>query len=322
MITASHVIKDYGNTRAVDDISFEVKEGENLVLLGTSGCGKTTTLKMINRLIAMSGGSITVNGKDITQQSEETLRRSIGYVLQHNSLFPHYTVEENIAVVPALLKWDKARIKARTYDLLEKVHLSANDYLSVYPHELSGGQQQRVNIARALAADPPILLMDEPFGALDTITRAAIGKEFSEIDEFMRKTIVLVTHDVKEAFLLGDTICILNEGRIVQQGKPADLLFHPANDFVKEFLSASYLQLALNTVKVKDIWNEFTEQNILDNHSAVSEITENSSLWDLMEKGIKEPGMDIIIVKNKEGIYRQISKEDVFRSVAKFNYTS
>ena len=228
MITARHLTKSFGPVKAVDNVSFEIKEGENLVLLGTSGCGKTTTLKMINRLIEPSAGRISVNGVDINDQSPEALRRGIGYVLQHNSLFPHYTVAENIAVVPQLLQWDKKRIKERTEALLIKLNLPPDKYLSVYPHQLSGGQQQRVNIARALAADPPVLLMDEPFGALDTITRTSISKEFSEIDEFMRKTIVMVTHDVQEAFLMGDRICLMREGRIVQIGKPLELLFnHP-----------------------------------------------------------------------------------------------
>ena len=176
MIAAENVSKYFGKLKAVDDISFEVKEGENLILLGTSGCGKTTTLKMINRLIEPTTGCIKVNGIDIARQSPETLRRRIGYVLQHNSLFPHYTVAENIAVVPNLLKWDKNRIRSRTEELLHKLNLSP-DKLSAYPHQLSGGQQQRVNIARALAADPPVLLMDEPFGALDTNTRTAISRE-------------------------------------------------------------------------------------------------------------------------------------------------
>jgi len=316
MIAVAQVSKHFGSVKAVDDISFEVKEGENLILLGTSGCGKTTTLKMINRLIESSSGSIKVNGVDITKQSPETLRRGIGYVLQHNSLFPHYTVAENIAVVPQLLRWDKNRIKSRMEELLEKLNLPA-DKQSVYPHELSGGQQQRVNIARALAADPPVLLMDEPFGALDTITRANISREFSEIQEFMRKTIVMVTHDVQEAFLLGDTICLMKDGKIEQCGKPLELLFHPANDFVKEFLSASYLRLALGAIKVKDIWdklNNFHEQEQTGDY-----LSANESLWNAMEFVIKNGKDQSVNVQNKEGQIKRVNKEELFKAFSEYS---
>jgi osmoprotectant transport system ATP-binding protein len=175
MIKVDQLSKSFGRVKAVDSISFDVDEGENFILLGTSGCGKTTTLKMINRLIEPTSGNIFINGQNISVQSPEVLRRSIGYVLQNNGLFPHYTVAENIAVVPQLLKWDKKRIENRTAALLEKLHLST-EYLNVYPKDLSGGQQQRVGLARALVADPPVLLMDEPFGALDNITRSNLWR--------------------------------------------------------------------------------------------------------------------------------------------------
>jgi len=240
--------------KAVDDISFEVKEHENLILLGTSGCGKTTTLKMINRLIEPSKGEIFIGGKNIFGQPPEILRRGIGYVLQNNGLFPHYTVAENIAVVPQLLKWDKKRIETRSLELLEKLHLSAS-YLSAYPNELSGGQQQRIGLARALVADPPVLLMDEPFGALDNVTRSKIHAEFKALDELKRKTIIMVTHDVQEAFELGDHICLMDKGKIVQDGTPTDLLLNPKNDFVKDFLKEQGLQLAFKTITVKSLWH-------------------------------------------------------------------
>jgi osmoprotectant transport system ATP-binding protein len=187
MIKVEHVSKTFGKIKAVEDISFDVREGENLVFLGTSGCGKTTTLRMINRLTEPSEGTIMVNGENILHQQPEQLRRSIGYVLQHNGLFPHYTVAENISIVPQLLRMDKEQTRKRTMELMEKLHLSPGKYLHVYPDQLSGGQQQRVGLARALAANPPVLLMDEPFGALDTITRNTIRKELSELDEFKRK---------------------------------------------------------------------------------------------------------------------------------------
>lgn len=254
MIAVEHLNKHFGDVVAVNNISFEVKEHENLILLGTSGCGKTTTLKMLNRLIEPTGGSIKINDKNILDQKPEELRRGIGYVLQNNGLFPHYTVAENIAIVPQLLKWDSKRVENRIAELIEKLHL-APEQLKLYPNELSGGQQQRVGLARALVADPPILLMDEPFGALDNITRSKIQAEFKELDELKKKTIIMVTHDVQEAFELGDRICLMDKGKIVQIGTPAELLFKPANDFVKEFLKDQRLQLEFKSVRIKDIWD-------------------------------------------------------------------
>jgi osmoprotectant transport system ATP-binding protein len=180
MIKVEHLVKTFGTTKAVNDISFEVNEGENMVLLGTSGCGKTTTLKMLNRLIEPDSGRYLSTAKIFWSNRPKLLRRGIGYVLQNNGLFPHYTVAENIAVVPNLLKWDKAKTQKRIDELLEKLHLS-KDYLNAYPNELSGGQQQRIGLARALVADPPVLLMDEPFGALDNVTRSKIHKEFKAL---------------------------------------------------------------------------------------------------------------------------------------------
>ncbi len=311
MITAEHLGKQYGKVTAVNDISFAIKEGENFVLLGTSGCGKTTTLKMLNRLIEPTTGKVSINGTDIMQQNPETLRRGIGYVLQHNSLFPHYTVAENIGVVPSLLGWDKQRIKTRTEELVSKLHLPGT-LLAKYPHELSGGQQQRVNIARALAADPPVLLMDEPFGALDTITRGNIVKEFSELDEFRRKTIVMVTHDVQEAFQLGDRICLMSEGSIVQAGAPAELLFHPVNDFVQEFFAGSYLRLALGAVKVRDVWNKLS-----DGYSdKVMQLKGEESLWSVLEYAVKNKSEQSIVIRDNEGKTKQISKQEVFTIIS------
>jgi osmoprotectant transport system ATP-binding protein len=254
MIEVRQLSKHYGATRAVDDISFEVAEHENLVLLGTSGCGKTTTLKMLNRLIEPTHGQIFIAGQDIARQKPEMLRRNIGYVLQNTGLFPHYTIAENIAVVPQLLKWEVNQTQSRMHELLEKLHLPT-DLLKLYPQQLSGGQQQRVGLARALMADAPVLLMDEPFGALDTITRTNIQAEFKALDELQRKTIVMVTHDVQEAFELGNRIAIMHQGRIVQLGTPAELLFKPANDFIKDFLQAQRLQLELKSVALLDLWD-------------------------------------------------------------------
>ncbi|MDB5132274.1 MAG: ATP-binding cassette protein [Mucilaginibacter sp.] len=280
MIKVEHLSKHFGKIKAVDDISFEVKEHENLILLGTSGCGKTTTLKMINRLIEPTHGKIFIDDKNIQEQPPEILRRGIGYVLQNNGLFPHYTVAENIAVVPQLLKWDKKRIERRVSELLEKLHLSP-DCLHVYPAELSGGQQQRVGLARALVADPAVLLMDEPFGALDNVTRSKIHAEFNALDELKRKTIIMVTHDVQEAFELGNHICLMDKGKIIQDGTPAELLFNPANDFVCDFLNEQRLQLEFKTIKLNDIWQWLP---LLQKENKAKSLSADTDLWSGLEQ--------------------------------------
>lgn len=298
MIKVEHLVKTFGTTKAVDDISFEVNTGETLALLGTSGCGKTTTLKVLNRLIEPDSGTISINGKNIQQQSPEALRRGIGYVLQNNGLFPHYTVAENIAIVPALLKWDKAKTDKRVNELLEKLHLST-DYFNAYPNQLSGGQQQRIGLARALAADPPLLLMDEPFGALDNVTRTKIHHEFKELDELKRKTIIIVTHDVQEAFELADRIALMDKGKIVQIGSPADLLFNPANDFVKDFLKEQHLQLELKTIKLIDVWEYLPESGKKTNDS---QIASTAGIWEALDsyKFYPRENINILNLKNKE----------------------
>jgi osmoprotectant transport system ATP-binding protein len=294
MIKVQHLSKHFGKVKAVDDISFEVKEHENLILLGTSGCGKTTTLKMINRLIEPSAGSILIDNKNIAEQQPETLRRGIGYVLQNHGLFPHYTVAENIAIVPQLLQWDKKRTEKRIAELIEKLHLT-NDQLRAFPGELSGGQQQRVGLARALVADPPVLLMDEPFGALDNVTRAKIHAEFKALDELKRKTIIMVTHDVQEAFELGDRICLMDKGKIVQNGPPAELLFHPKNDFVREFLQEQRLSLEFKSVKLSDLWQWLTPKP----PKGGVQLSADLSVWAGLEY-FKFKGDDVINFIHKE----------------------
>lgn len=280
MIEAKNITKKFKQQIAVDNISFNINEGENFVLLGTSGCGKTTTLKMINRLIEPSAGSIFINQKNVLEENTETLRRGIGYVLQNTGLFPHYTVAENIAVVPNLFKWNKEKIKSRVIELMDKLHLSSQ-YYNVLPNELSGGQQQRVGLARALAADASILLMDEPFGALDPITRTHVRNDFKNLEEFKKKTIVLVTHDVQEAFELADRICLMDKGKIVQAGAPTELLFKPANDFVQHFFNEQRLQLEYKTVTLKMLWN-FLNDEVDDKHN-VKEISADKNLWQALE---------------------------------------
>lgn len=254
MIKLENVSKAFRNGKpAVSAVSFEVNAGETLILLGTSGSGKTTTLRMINGLLLPDTGNIFVNGLSISDQRMESLRRSIGYVLQYHGLFPHYTVGQNISVVPELLKWDPAKVKARVTTLMEKLHLPVSEYFHAYPQQLSGGQQQRVGLARALAADPPVLLMDEPFGALDPVTRASVRKEFSALDEVRNKTIIMVTHDVQEAFEIGTRICLMDQGRVQQIGTPAELLFTPANDFVRSFFEEHRFVLELKALTIGDI---------------------------------------------------------------------
>ncbi|MBA2337675.1 MAG: ABC transporter ATP-binding protein [Acidimicrobiia bacterium] len=240
MIRLVGVSKVYasGDRPAVDGLSLDVAEGDIAVLVGPSGCGKTTTLKMINRLIEPSSGTIEVAGRDITSMSPSQLRRSIGYVIQQIGLFPHRTIAENIATVPRLLGWNAGRISRRVDELLEMVDLDLA-MRTRYPAELSGGQRQRVGVARALAADPQVMLMDEPFGAVDPIARGRLQDLFLELQQRLRKTIVFVTHDIAEAIRLGDRIAILNVGGILEQyDTPADTLRQPANDFVVDFLGS------------------------------------------------------------------------------------
>ena len=237
MITLNDVTKRYPDgTVAVGNLSLEMPSGEITVLLGSSGCGKTTTLRMINRLIEPTSGTIELDGKDVGQMPVHELRRGIGYVIQQAGLFPHRTVADNIATVPRLLGWDRKRQRARALELIELVGLEQN-MADRYPSQLSGGQQQRVGVARALAADPPVLLMDEPFGAVDPVRRGALQQEFKRLQRDLGKTVIFVTHDVDEAVLLGDRIAIMEQGgKVAQYGPPEALLAQPASEFVASFI--------------------------------------------------------------------------------------
>lgn len=278
MIEASGITKIYNGNIAVDHISFAAGQGENIALLGTSGCGKTTTLRMLNRLVEPDEGEIKINGKDIRSIPVADLRRNIGYVLQFNGLFPHYTVEQNIGIVPGLLKWDKKKTKTRTLELLEQLHLPEK-YLALYPAGLSGGEQQRVGVARALAADPEVLLMDEPFGALDAVTRGNITRDFLQLKALQNKTIVLVTHDIQEAFTLGDKVILMHQGKIMQTGTPTELLFNPANDFVQHFFEDDRLKLELIALKLKDIFPLLTD---VANEGAIF-LDDDKNLWETVQ---------------------------------------
>lgn len=269
MIKVENLVKYFNNEAAVNQVSFEIAEAENLVLLGTSGCGKTTTLRMINRLLEPDSGRVWIQGTDSSLQDPSKLRRGIGYVLQHHGLFPHFTVAENIAVVPKLLNWKEDAIRKRTFELLEKLRLPAQ-IAGLYPQNLSGGQQQRVGLARSLMVNPPVLLMDEPFGALDALTRRDIRVEFRQLEELKNKTILMVTHDVQEAFELGDRICLMDKGEIQQIGTAMDLLFNPANAFVRSFFSDQRTQLEFKTVMLTDL---FTSRGV----------PSKVSVWDVLE---------------------------------------
>ena len=236
---------DGGRSYAVKELSLDVAEGKTLVLLGSSGCGKTTTLKMINRLIEPTSGTIEVDGQDVTSQDPVLLRRKIGYVFQEIGLFPHMTIEQNVAIVPKLLGWDKNRRRVRAHELLELMGLDPGIFADRYQDELSGGQQQRVGVARALAADPDYLLMDEPFGALDALTRDTLQQELLSLKGRLRKTIIFVTHDILEAITLGDEIAILHNGNLEQIGTKEEVLSSPKTEFVAELFSKPAKQLAV-----------------------------------------------------------------------------
>ena len=253
VLRVTHLSKRYGAQVILDDLSFEVAQGETLVLLGPSGCGKTTLLKTLNRLVEPDAGTIEINGRDARQLPPAQLRRGLGYVIQQVGLLPHLTVAQNVGVVPGLLGRPAAETQARTAALLDRLHLPAARFGPLLPAQLSGGQQQRVGLARALAADPPIILLDEPFGALDPITRAAVRRDFRELDELRRKTMVLVTHDVGEAFELADRILLLHQGRIQQLGTPRELLRQPANDFVRQFFRAEQLGLEMRVTTLAEL---------------------------------------------------------------------
>jgi len=254
VIELNRVTKIYPGTAqpAVNSISLTVPQGEICVFIGPSGCGKTTLMRLINRLIPLTSGSISVDGKDIMTLNPIELRRQIGYVIQQVGLFPHMTVRDNIATVPKLLGWTKAKIDERVDELLGLVNLDPKEFRDRYPRQLSGGQAQRIGVARAMAADPTTMLMDEPFGAIDPINREVLQDEFLRIQAKLKKTIIFVTHDINEAIKMGQRVVLLQDGQLVQAGLPDELLNRPANEFVKSFVGADRVLKRLNLLKVKD----------------------------------------------------------------------
>ncbi|CAG7649766.1 Glycine betaine/carnitine/choline transport ATP-binding protein OpuCA [Paenibacillus solanacearum] len=260
MIQMTGVNKVYDDGfKALSDVNLELKKGEITVLIGPSGCGKSTTMKLINRLIEPTDGTIRIEGRSTQEWNPVDLRRKIGYVIQNIGLFPHMTIAKNVAVVPSLLKWEKSRIEARIDELLNLVGMSPDVFRNRYPSELSGGQQQRIGVIRAMAADPDIILMDEPFSALDPISREQLQDELIRLQQELKKTIVFVTHDMDEAIRIADTIVIMKDGSVVQKGKPEQILRHPANDFVKSFIGQKRLQssvVAEDMPRVDDVMVE------------------------------------------------------------------
>lgn len=238
MISVENLTKKYKTVTAVNQLSFSLEKGQTLCFIGTSGCGKTTTLKMLNRLIEPTCGKITIFGQNILDENPIEVRRKMGFVMQRGGLFPHWDVKRNIGLVPSLLGWETSKITKRVDELLELVNLPPEEYRDRYPAQLSGGQRQRVGIARAFAADPPVILMDEPFSALDPITRKELQKECMQLSKKFDKTILFVTHDLEEAFLLGDKILVMNNGLVEQYDSPENIKKNPASAFVKEFLQS------------------------------------------------------------------------------------
>ncbi|MGE8079633.1 betaine/proline/choline family ABC transporter ATP-binding protein [Peribacillus loiseleuriae] len=301
MLKFDHVSKMYkGGKKAVNDLSLEFKKGEFIVFIGPSGCGKTTTMKMINRLIEPSEGSIYINGENILEKDPVQLRREIGYVIQQIGLFPHMTIQENISLVPKLLKWPEEKRRTRARELLELVDMTP-EYLERFPHELSGGQQQRIGVLRALAADQSLILMDEPFGALDPITRDSLQEEFKKLQQKLGKTIVFVTHDMDEALKLADQIVILRDGQLVQVGTPDEILRNPVNDFVEEFIGKERLvQARPNIQTVGQVMNPkpvtVTEDRTLSEAIQIMKQQRVDSLLVIDEEQVLKGYIDVEII--------------------------
>ena len=298
MIEFQHISKSYHGKPIINDLSFTIHDGEFIVLIGPSGCGKTTTLKMINRLIPMDSGKILINNEDITKKDLTDLRTHIGYVIQQIGLFPNMTVAQNISVVPKLLKWEKEDMDKRVRELLEMVDLPYEEYAHKYPNEMSGGQQQRVGVLRALAARPPVLLMDEPFGALDPITRDTLQEELKDLQQKLNITTVFVTHDMEEAIKLADQIVFMDKGDIVQMDSPEEMLRNPKADIIRQFMGKHTKQN--NTIELT--CGEIMKTNVLkvDNKRKVLESLE------LM----RSKGTDSVVVVDKTNTYMGVVNID------------
>lgn len=309
-IVFDHVRKMYPGAAmaAVDDVSLDVPDGQVLVLLGTSGSGKTTLLKMVNRLVEPTGGRIVVEGMEVHALPVTELRRRIGYVIQQIGLFPHWTVAQNVATVPRILNWERSRIEQRVDDLLDLVGLPPAMYRRRYPAQLSGGQQQRVGIARALAADPDILLMDEPFGAVDAITRARLQEEFLALQERTHKTVLFVTHDVEEALRLADRLVVMDEGRVLQYGTPFDVISQPVNRFVAELVGASHVMRLLGLITVRHVVHPLPAGSSLS-HDEVLRL--DDSMSDALAVLLRSAHEALPVVDGHGQVVGQVTLEDV-----------
>jgi osmoprotectant transport system ATP-binding protein len=297
-IELDHVTKRYGNSArpAIDDLSLTIPAGEICVLIGPSGGGKTTAMKMINRLISITEGDITIDGTSVNALEKTELRRGIGYVIQQIGLFPHMTVEDNVGTVPRLLGWDRKRIRARGRELLELVGLDPDEHAERYPSQLSGGQRQRVGLARAMAADPPLMLMDEPFGAIDPITRERLQNDFLRLHREIRKTVVFVTHDIDEAIKMGDRIAILREGGVLAQyDTPEAILAAPADDFVARFVGEDRGLKRLALRRLDEV-----ELEPVPNGDALPECSSSTTLRDALSLMLTE-GAPGVVVTGKDG---------------------
>ncbi|KKB75307.1 MULTISPECIES: betaine/proline/choline family ABC transporter ATP-binding protein [Bacillus] len=320
MLKLDNVSKVYkGGKKAVSNINLDIEKGEFIVFIGPSGCGKTTTMKMINRLIEPTSGSIYIDGENILDQDPVQLRRKIGYVIQQIGLFPHMTIQQNIALVPKLLKWPEEKRKQRAEELLQLVDMGP-EYLNRYPHELSGGQQQRIGVLRALAAEPPLILMDEPFGALDPITRDSLQEEFKKLQKTLNKTIVFVTHDMDEAIKLADRIVILRAGEIVQVGTPDEILRQPANEFVEEFIGKERLLQSRPDVEfVEQVMNPnpvtVTSEKTLSEAIQIMRQHRVDSLLVVDEANVLKGYIDVEIIdqnRKKAGTVGEVLNQDVY----------
>lgn len=281
MIKIDNVTKKYGDFSAVNNLSLTVNKSEFLVILGPSGCGKSTLLRLINKMISRDGGQIEVEGENIDSLKGEELRKTIGYVIQSIGLFPHMNVKKNIATVPNLLNWDEDRIDKRVDKMLDLVGLEPEQYKNKRPSELSGGEAQRIGVARAMASDPDILLMDEPFGAVDPINRLRLQKEFRKIQRKLKKTVVFVTHDTDEALLLADRICIMNEGEIVQVNTPEKIVLKPKNEFVENFFKGEGILTILSRKPAVD----YAENIVIDEKPLDKDVTLREVLTEMLTTG-------------------------------------
>ncbi|MBF5059291.1 ABC transporter ATP-binding protein [Candidatus Neptunochlamydia vexilliferae] len=311
MIRFNNVSKTLSkNVCVIKNLTLEVKEGETLVILGKSGSGKTTVLKLINRLLDPTSGTIMVGGKDTLTLDPIVLRRSIGYAVQEIGLFPHMTVEENIAVVPKLLGWEEQKIKKRVEQLLEIMRLDPSEFKKRYPLKLSGGQRQRIGVARAIAADPPIILMDEPFGALDPITREQTQKEFLELESKIKKTIVFVTHDIFEAVRMGDRIALMDQGELVQIATPRSFVENPPTVFADEFLGQHRFQLSLLTKTI----TENIETGPKKKEESLPELTPNTTLIEALN-AFKEAKAEVLPVYSGSSYQGEVKKEKLLDEI-------